>query len=254
MNPRIGAVAEGGGETLYTGPRPTKFGIFAEQLDGRARDRARVTTSRSTPCTSTSATATSTSGLPVFEETVRRVGRDGGVPAGRGLPDPRGEHGRRARRAAARRRRAARPGGVGRDPGAATSARSTSLVATEPGDFLVKECGVHLAEVVTVEDARGPHVRRARHGLERDVRALRVRIAARPGAVPRRRRGPGRARSRSPGTSTRATTCSRRTYPFPEVREGDIVAAIDVGSYNASMTSEHCLREPAGVVCFGDRR
>jgi diaminopimelate decarboxylase len=43
-------------------------------------------------------------------------------------------------------------------------------------------------------------------------------------------------------------------YPFPEVRQGDIVAAIGVGSYNASMTSGHCLREPAGVVAFRNRR
>ena len=42
--------------------------------------------------------------------------------------------------------------------------------------------------------------------------------------------------------------------PLPEVVEGDILAAIAVGSYNASMTSEHCLREPAGVVCFEERR
>ena len=43
-------------------------------------------------------------------------------------------------------------------------------------------------------------------------------------------------------------------YPFPHAREGDIVAAINVGSYNASMTSVHCLREPSGSICFGDRR
>jgi diaminopimelate decarboxylase len=42
--------------------------------------------------------------------------------------------------------------------------------------------------------------------------------------------------------------------PLPEVVEGDILAAIAVGSYNASMTSEHCLREPAGAVCFEERR
>ncbi len=41
--------------------------------------------------------------------------------------------------------------------------------------------------------------------------------------------------------------------PLPEVREGDIIAALNVGSYNASMTSVHCLREPAGTVFFGDR-
>ena len=38
-----------------------------------------------------------------------------------------------------------------------------------------------------------------------------------------------------------------------KVVEGDVVAAIAVGSYNASMTSAHCLREPAGVVCFEER-
>jgi hypothetical protein len=37
------------------------------------------------------------------------------------------------------------------------------------------------------------------------------------------------------------------------VREGDVIAALGVGSYNASMTSAHCLREPAGTVSFTDR-
>src|SRR5829696_4884689 len=41
--------------------------------------------------------------------------------------------------------------------------------------------------------------------------------------------------------------------PFPDVREGDIVAALNVGSYNGAMTSAHCLREPAEVVVFDDR-
>ncbi len=41
--------------------------------------------------------------------------------------------------------------------------------------------------------------------------------------------------------------------PFPDVVEGDIVAALNVGSYNASMTSEHCLRPPALSVFFTDR-
>jgi diaminopimelate decarboxylase len=40
---------------------------------------------------------------------------------------------------------------------------------------------------------------------------------------------------------------------MPQVHEGDIVALPNVGSYNASMTSEHCLRPPAGVVSFSDR-
>ena len=81
----------------------------------RARDRARATGSRSTPCTSTWATATSTTACPTSRRPcgacaamVRTLLR------GAGCPIARGEHRRRARRAAARGRRPARPGGVGR--------------------------------------------------------------------------------------------------------------------------------------------
>jgi diaminopimelate decarboxylase len=42
-------------------------------------------------------------------------------------------------------------------------------------------------------------------------------------------------------------------HPLSEVREGDVVALIGVGSYNGSMWSQHCLRPPAGSVFFTDR-
>ena len=42
-------------------------------------------------------------------------------------------------------------------------------------------------------------------------------------------------------------------HPLPEVREGDIVALPNVGSYNASMTSFHCMREPTPTLLFEDR-
>ena len=41
--------------------------------------------------------------------------------------------------------------------------------------------------------------------------------------------------------------------PAPRGARGRHPRGARVGSYNASMTSEHCLREPAGVVCFEDR-
>jgi diaminopimelate decarboxylase len=40
---------------------------------------------------------------------------------------------------------------------------------------------------------------------------------------------------------------------LPEVREGDIVAIPNVGAYNLSMASNHCLRPPISVVSFTDR-
>jgi diaminopimelate decarboxylase len=40
---------------------------------------------------------------------------------------------------------------------------------------------------------------------------------------------------------------------MPQVDEGDIVAITNVGSYNASMTSVHCLRPAPSSVFFTDR-
>ena len=42
-------------------------------------------------------------------------------------------------------------------------------------------------------------------------------------------------------------------HPMPEVREGDVVALPNVGSYNASMSSAHCLRGPAASIAFPER-
>jgi len=41
--------------------------------------------------------------------------------------------------------------------------------------------------------------------------------------------------------------------PLPAINEGDVVALLGVGSYNASLHSEHCLRPPASAMFFGDR-
>jgi diaminopimelate decarboxylase len=40
---------------------------------------------------------------------------------------------------------------------------------------------------------------------------------------------------------------------LPEVREGDVIAIPNVGSYNLSMASNHCMRPPAPVVSFTER-
>ena len=41
--------------------------------------------------------------------------------------------------------------------------------------------------------------------------------------------------------------------PLPALREGDMVALLGVGSYNASLFSEHCLRPPASALFPRDR-
>ncbi|MGZ5350477.1 MAG: diaminopimelate decarboxylase [Actinomycetota bacterium] len=251
VNPRIGASREGGGETLYTGPRPTKFGIFAEQLPDALAIAARHGLTIDTVHFHVG-DGYLDEGLPDFEETVRRGGEMvaflqaegcpiGEVNTGGGLGVPQ--------------RAGDRP--LDLTAWADLLARHLApldvVVATEPGDFLVKECGIHLAEVVTVE-AREDHTfvgldtgwnvmcEHFVYGSLLDLVLCRAVDAE-----------PVREVTVS-GHINEGDDLFAVDLPFPEVVEGDILAAIAVGSYNASMTSEHCLREPAGAVCFEERR
>ena len=251
VNPGIGASRDGAGETLYTGERPTKFGISAEQLPdaleiARRRDLTIDTIHFHV------GDGYLSDGLPVFEETVRRAAemvrtlqgagcpiREVNTGGGLGVPQQAGD----------------RPLDLG--AWAAILAKHLGpldvAVATEPGDFLVKECGVALAEVVTVEVRSGVRFvgldigwnvlgERFVYGSILDLVVCRGVEAAALDEVT------------ISGNINEGDDLFARDYPFPEVREGDIVAAIGVGSYNASMTSVHCLREPAGAVAFKDRR
>jgi len=250
VNPRIGASREGGGETLYTGPRPTKFGIFAEQLPDALAIASRHGLTIDTVHFHVG-DGYLDDGLPDFEETVRRGGEMVAFLQGEGCPI----------------REVNTGGGLGvpqragdrpldlvawADILARHLASLDVVVATEPGDFLVKECAIHLAEVVTVE-AREGHTfvgldtgwnvmcEHFVYGSVLDLVLCRAVDAE-----------PAREVTVS-GHINEGDDLFAVDLPLPEVVEGDILAAIGVGSYNASMTSEHCLREPAGVVCFEDR-
>ena len=126
------------------------------------------------------------------------------------------------------------------------------VVATEPGDFLVKECAVALVETVTVEERDGIRFagvdaawnqvpERFLYGVLLDPVLCRAADAEPDGPVT------------VSGTINEGDDLFAEGHPLPEVREGDIIALINVGSYNASMASEHCLRPPAGAVFFPER-
>ena len=248
VNPRIGASHEGSGETLYTGV--TKFGVLPERLDEALtiaeRHDLRVDTVHFHV-----GDGYLSNGLPIFEETVRRAAamvrtfQDAGHPVaevntGGGLGVPQ------------------RPGDTPLDVERWAAILAEHLgpldvvVATEPGDYLVKECAVHLAEVVTVEDRDG-------HlfvGLDTGWNGMGERFVYRSilelvlcRAVDAE---PVREVTIS-GHINEGDDLFAEDLPFPEVREGDIVAALNVGSYNGSMTSAHCLRGPAGTLFFEDR-
>lgn len=250
VNPRGGAGAKSGDGTLYSGPRPTKFGIFAEGLgEALAVARRHHLTIDTVHFHVGDGYLTGT--LPDFADVVGRVAtmvrflQDSGCPiaevntgGGLGVPERPGD----------------RPLDLARWA-AILADRLGPLdvaVGTEPGDFLVKECAILLAEVVTVEERDGVLFL----GLDVGWNAMGERfvyhapldvVLCRAADAP-----PAREVTMS-GHINEGDDLFAEDHPFPDVVEGDIVAAINVGSYNASMTSEHCLRPAAAAVFFPDR-
>jgi diaminopimelate decarboxylase len=250
VNPRIGASWGGGSETLYTGARPTKFGIFAEHL----KDAVAIARSHDLVIDTVHVHAGDgylTEQLPVFDECIGRVAamvgtlRDLGCPiaevntgGGLGVPLRAGDAPLDLDRWAAILAEHLGPFGV--------------VVATEPGDFLVKESGALLAEVVTVEERDGVRFVGLDAGwnlaCERfiydgavDVVLCRAADAEPASAVT------------ISGNINEGDDLFAEGLPFPDVAEDDVVAMLGLGSYNAAMYSEHCLRPPAGVVALPER-
>jgi diaminopimelate decarboxylase len=250
VNPGIGATAGGGGDSLYTGARPTKFGILPERLDEAvaiaARHRLTIDTVHAHV-----GDGYLTPGLPDFAETVRRLAeivvtlREAGHPiaevntgGGLGVPDAPADEPLDLERWAAVLAQHLGPLDV--------------LVGTEPGDFLVKECAVHLAEVVTVEDRGGTTF----VGLDTGWNVMCEHFVYRanlPLVLCRAADAQPAAEVTVSGNINEGDDLFGEAVPLPEVHEGDVMAALNVGSYNGSMTSAHCLREPAGAVFFEDR-
>ncbi len=249
VNPRIGATATGR-ESLYAGERPTKFGILPEQLG----EATAIATRHGLTIDAVHVHVGDgylTEGLPVFSETIRRVAgmvrhlRDAGHPVGEvntggglGVPDAPDD----------------RPLDVAQWAGvlAAELGSLDVTVGTEPGDFLVKECAVHLAEVVTVEERDGVTF----VGLDTGWSVMGERFvydSVLPLVLCRAADGMPAGPVTVSGNINEGDDLFGEDVPMPAVREGDVMAALGVGSYNASMTSVHCLREPAGAVFFTDR-
>ncbi len=249
INPRIGAAFPGGGQT-YAGDRPTKFGIYPERLD-EALDIARRHDLTIDTVHVHAGYLYLSDALPVVEETVRRVATatrtlmDAGCPivevnTGGGLgvrfrPDDRS---------------------LDLDAWAAVLARHLQpldvVVGTEPGEFLAKECAAHLAEVVSVEDRDGTTF----IGLDTGWNAMNEHFVYKIPFHPILCRSADTepvANVTVAGHINEGNDLFAEDHPMPEIEEGDIVAIPNVGSYNASMVSVHCLRPPPSSIFFANR-
>jgi diaminopimelate decarboxylase len=126
------------------------------------------------------------------------------------------------------------------------------VVGTEPGEFLAKQSAVHLAEAVSVEDRDGITF----IGLDTGWNVINEHFVYPIPFHPilcRAADAEPVARVTVSGHINEGNDLFAEDHPMPLVEEGDIVAIPNVGSYNASMTSVHCLRPPATSVFFTDR-
>lgn len=251
VNPRAGATHAGGSESAYAGAKPTKFGIYPERLPEALEIAARRGLTIDTVHVHSGYLYFDDS-LEAVDEVMRRVAEatafllDAGCPitevnTGGGLGVP------------------FRPGDRPLDLAAWTGILARHFgplgvtVATEPGEFIAKQTGVHLAEAVTVEDREGITF----VGLDTGWNVLCEHFVYRIPFFPilcRAADAPPVRDVTFAGHINEGPDLFAEEHPFPEVREGDVVALPNVGAYNASMTSVHCLREPTPSVCLGDRR
>ena len=255
VNPRAGASWSGNpsaaaGESVYASAKPTKFGILEEQLD----EAIQIAGTHRLVIDTVHMHAGDgflTDALPQLEVAIERLARSvvrlreagfsvAEVNAGGGLGVPQ------------------RAEDEPLDPDAYASVLVRHLgklgvtVSCEPGDFLAKEMGVLLAEVVTVDQRDGAtfvgldvgyNVAPERFIYGSPISAVLARAAdARPVT-----------RVTLAGNINEGDDLWAEDLPFPEVHEGDVVALLGVGTYNQSMHLDHCLRPPASVIAFADR-
>ena len=247
MNPMIGAGYNDG--LAYAGARPTKLGITPERLDDALASAQRYGLVIDTVHLH-AGSGWLADGLPAFEAalvaTVALARRliAAGCPIGE--LNVGGGVGRIARQSE-------RP--VDLDAYMTLIARHVGplgvAVGFEPGDLLVKDAAVLLAEVVTVEDRAGVRFVGLDAGwnvfcswfiyrFAQELVVCRAADADRTEVVT------------VTGHINEAGDVFAEDYPLPAVREGDILALLNAGGYEQAMSMTHCLR-PLAPADFLER-
>ncbi len=121
------------------------------------------------------------------------------------------------------------------------------VAAFEPGDFVLKDAGVLLGEIVSVERRGGTTFVGLDLGWNINCAYFIYRYAQE--IVPLR--DPLRSRTQRvtvAGHINEAGDVFAEDYPLPPVREGDVVAILNSGGYEQAMASTHCLRPVAPAL------
>jgi diaminopimelate decarboxylase len=251
VNPGIGASYMGGNETLYAGSGPTKFGVLPDQLEDAVAIAGRHDLTIDTVHYH-SGYLYMTESIPIVEEAARRVAEMIERLRALGCPiaevNTGGGLGVRFRAT-----------DTGLDVGSWAEALARQLggldvvVATEPGEYLAKHAGTLLAEVITVEDRGGGAMFAGLDaGWNIANEAFVYKIPYTP-ILCRAADAPPSQHYTLTGHINEGNDIFAADAELPEVHEGDVIAIPNVGSYNLSMASHHCMRPPIPVVSFTDR-
>ena len=250
INPRLGAVNSRSGSTVYSGERPTKFGLYADDLERALEVAARhglvVDTvdfhvangmldedleafDRATAAVAPMVETLLAAGCPIAE-----INAGGGL----GVAYLPGERALDLDAYVAVLKE--RLGGFG------------AVVSCEPGEWVSALAGVLLAQVATVEERLGRrfvgldvgwNVVNYRMVYHLDVPVIHTTAAGAPPVRP----------VTFSGNINEGPDLFIEDFPFPDVDEDDIVALFGVGTYTLTCYHPHCLRPPATAVFFTDR-
>lgn len=113
-------------------------------------------------------------------------------------------------------------------------------VEVEPGDYLVKDCGVLLLQVTGVEQKREINFVGLNAGFNVAVEPVVYGLPFEP--VPVVKREGERQNVTLHGNINEALDIWYRNFELPPVWENDIMALINAGAYSSSMASNHCMR------------
>lgn len=114
-------------------------------------------------------------------------------------------------------------------------------VAVEPGDYVVKDAGLLLVQVNTVEDKAGTRFVGVNAGLGILNLLAYYRIPYVIAPV-RMRHGATRERVTISGNINEAIDLLGEDVEIPASEEGDVLAVINVGGYGSAAASNHCMR------------
>jgi diaminopimelate decarboxylase len=241
LNPRVGA---GYSETLaYAGDKPTKFGIYPDQLE-QALEQARQHNLQVRGLHFHIGSGWLQQGLEQFLEAVQRI-----AEMARQIPyldyiNVGGGIGVRLQESEQPADLDAYAGGIARqlEPLGAT-------VFVEPGAFLVQDAGVLLVEVVCIDEKGGSTFVGVDCGLN-VYGSIAYYHYAQEVVLCRAADAPPDLTCTVAGHINEAIDLFSEDCRLPEVREGDVLALLNTGSYGATTSTLHCHRPHAAEVAF----